>query len=358
MFYKLTAVITAIFMVVGCSDSKPKETKSESVKVVKTLNLNGSSNFSKSYEYPAIINSLQDSTMAFEVSGRITKFYYKEGDFIKKGSTIAKLDDTIYKANYASSLSNLKQSQLDYKRYKVLFAEKAIAKRDLEEIKQRLDENKSNYQIAKKRLEDTKLIAEFDGIMGKKLVKDFARVTEKQAIIRLQDNSSYKVKFSVPESDILQASTKITPKSISKEMKFFVLIGKNNKPIAATFQDITTTAEEVTRTFEVTLVINQIENLNILPGMTANVQVMKKDKETQSLFIPLKAVFTDASKHSYVWIVKEGNRVEKTQITTGRLEKDSIEVVEGINNEATIVTSGVRFLKNDDQIKKYEKIGN
>ncbi|WP_108063530.1 efflux RND transporter periplasmic adaptor subunit [Poseidonibacter lekithochrous] len=359
MNLRFISLFSVILLFAGCVNEEKKETKiEEKTKVVKTFDLKNTNAYNESSKYPALIYSLQDSSMAFEVSGKITKFYFNEGDFVKKGSVVAKLDDTIYKANYNSSLANYNQAKLDFKRYKKLYESRSIAKRDFEQVKQTLDVNRSNLNIAKKRLEETKLIAEFDGVMAKKLVKDYERISEKQGIIRLQDNSAYKVKFFAPESDILSVKEKITEESAAKAVDFFVSVGKMKKKIPAKFIDISTTAEEVSRTFEVTLKIKSFENLNILPGMTANVEVVRKDKQTEPIFIPLNALFSDSSKDSFVWTINEQNRVHKQKVTTGRLEKNSIEIKEGLSKSSKIVSSGVRFLSENDEIKEYQKIGN
>lgn len=359
MNLRFISLFSVILLFAGCVNEEKKETKVEpKIKVVKTFDLKNTNAYNQTSKYPALIYSLQDSSMAFEVSGKITKFYFNEGDFVKKGSVVAKLDDTIYKANYNSALANFKQAQLDFKRYKKLYSSKSIARRDFEQIKQTLDVNRSNLNIAKKRLEETKLIAEFDGVMAKKLVKDYERISEKQGIIRLQDNSAYKVKFFAPESDILSIKEKITEEAAARAVDFFVTVGKIKKKIPARFIDISTTAEEVSRTFEVTLKIKSFDNLNILPGMTANVEVIRKDKKDEPIFVPLTALFSDSSKDSFVWTVNKQNRVHKQKVTTGRLENSSIKIESGLDKSLRIVTSGVRFLSENDEIKEYEKIGN
>lgn len=359
MYLKFISLVSAVFLFTGCIDEGKSEIIEEKkVKVVKIFDLNNSTAYKKTRKYPALIYSLQDSSMAFEVSGKITKFYYDEGDVVKKGAVIAKLDDTIYKANYNSALANYKQAQLDFKRYKSLFESGSIAKRDFEQKRQTLDVNKSELDIAKKRLAETKLVAEFDGVMAKKLVKDFERITEKQAIIRLQDNSAYKVKFFAPENDILEVQEKISKINANKLVDFFVTVGDKSSKIPAQFIDISTTAEEVSRTFEVTLKINSLKNRNILPGMTANVEVTNKNENKETLFVPLKALFTDSSKNSFIWVIDEQNRVHKQVVTTGKLVNDSIEIKSGLNRSLKIVISGVRFLNENDQINEYRKIGN
>ncbi|XOB63054.1 efflux RND transporter periplasmic adaptor subunit [Campylobacterota bacterium DY0563] len=346
-------LILATFFI-GCSDEKQEKNEKEKIKVVKILDLKDSKNIIKSFEYPAQIEAFQDTNMAFEVPGKIIKFYYKEGEKVRKGSVIAKLDDEIYKANYNSAKANYTQAEIDYNRYKKLYEQNFIAKVDYEKQKQNLDVTKAALQVAKKNLDETKLIAEFDGVMAKKLVDDFARVKVKQAIVRLQDNSSYKIKFFVPESDILKFKGNISPDYISSLITFYVSLGE--KRYEAKLIDISTTAEEVTRTFEATLQMPHQKNATILPGMTAQVEALIKKSKQNRIFIPYKSVFTDESKNSFIWQVNKDNRVQKQKINVGEVSGDSVEVLSGLENVSKIVISGVRFLESNDEVKEYEKL--
>ncbi|QKF81314.1 efflux RND transporter periplasmic adaptor subunit [Halarcobacter ebronensis] len=346
--------LISIFIFTGCLDNKGEKIEKEKIKVVKILNLSDSKNIEKSFEYPAQIEAFQDTVMAFEVNGKIVDFYYKEGQKVKKGSVIAKLDDEIYKANYNSAKADYIKANKDYERYKKLYGDKYISKADFEKQKQNNEVTKAALQVAKKNLEETKLIAEFDGVMAKKLVDDFARITAKQAIVRLQDNSSYKVKFFIPESDIFQFKGDLSPEYISSLVKFYVTLG--NKKYEAKLMDISTTAEKVTRTFETTLQMDHQNGVTILPGMTAQVEAVLKESKNNRTFIPYKALFSDESKNDYIWMVNKDNKVEKQKIIIGEVSGDSVEVLEGLKNVSRVVISGVRFLKANDEVKEYEKL--
>ena len=358
MKYKILSVcIMSMLLFTSCTKDEEVQ-KKPSIKVVKIIDLKNSANFNRSFSYPAEIYAFQDTTMAFEVNGKIVNFYYKEGQKVKKGSVIAKLDDAIYKANYNAALANYNQAMVDYKRYQKLLKSKSVAHIEFEKRRQNLQVTKAAIQVAKKNLDETKLVAEFDGIMAKKMVDDFARITSKQPIIRLQDNSSYKIKFFVPESDIQLVKGELSSKHISNVINFYVTLGNDkNKKYKAKFLDISTTAEKVTRTFEATLEMQLQDNATILPGMTAQVSAIEKNEKEKRVFIPYKSVFTDSSNYSFIWAINENNRVYKQQIKTGKISKDSVEVIGGLDGVLKIVTSGIRFLEPNDEVQEYEKIG-
>lgn len=360
MTYKLISlVLLSIMIFTACEKKEEIIDAKPSVKVVKIFDLKHEKKNSNDFSYPAEILAFQDVSMAFEVNGKIVKFYYKEGEKVKKGSVVAKLDDTIYKANYNARKANYNQAKDDYRRYENLYKSKSVSKSDFEKKRQNLQVTKANMQIAKKNLEETRLVAEFDGIIAKKMVDDYARVTAKQPIVRLQDNSSYKIKFFVPENDVRLFEGELSIKSISKMLDFFVTFENDkNKQYNAKIIDISTTAEKVTRTFESTLQMQNQENVTILPGMTAQVRVVVKNSKKNRAFIPFRAVFSDNTKKSYIWIVNEKNRVIKKEVRLGKLTEEFVEIIGGLDDISKVITSGVHFLEPNDEVKEYEKIGN
>lgn len=362
MFYKsiLSSVSILSILLSGCSNDTKEQDLKPSVKTVKVLDLNKSASSVRNVDFPAEIHAMQDTTMAFEVSGKIVEFNFKEGERVKKGEVIAQLDNDIFQANHNLALANYTQAKADYARYETLYKSKTVAKVEFEKQKQNLDVTQAQYQVAKKNLAETKLVAEFDGILAKKLVTDFERVNAKQPIVRLQDDSSFKVKFFAPEKEVLALKTELTPKKISELIDFYVVFaeGKDNM-FEAQFLDISTTAEKITRTFEVTLQIKPKKDVNILPGMTATVRTIGKEKNNaKSFLIPFKAVFTDETKKSYVWNIDDENKVFQQEVILGAISNDKVEVLKGLSSDSKIVISGIRFLSENDTVQEYQKLGN
>lgn len=355
---KTILLIFAIFFLTGCNE-ETEIVEKQSAKIVKILNLSQISHKKTTFEYPAQIEAFQDTTMAFEVSGKIVEFNFSEGEMVKKGEVIASLDDTIYQANYNSAKASYLQAQAELERDEKLLKINAISQSNYEKQKQNFAIAKSAFEVAQKNLQETKLKAEFDGTIAKKLINDYARITAKQQIVILQDISSFKVKIFVPEDDMSQTKGTITPQSISKHLDIFVTLGNNDsKKYQASLLNIATTADKVTRTFEVTLKIEKQKDTTILPGMTAKVIAILKDSNQPRISIPYKAVFTSKSKNPYVWIVNSENKVNRKKIVLGNLTGDSVEVVSGLDESMRIVTSGVRFLQENDEVKEYKKLDN
>ena len=191
--------------------------------------------------------------LAADVSGEVVDLYVKEGDQVKKGTLLAKINPEIYisaldrmeaslsssKANLESSRSRYKQSEsqflkaeLTYNRNKKLYDQKVISDADFEAIRSAYEVAKADMEAAsqsisaasygvqsaeaslkesKENLNKTSIFAPVDGTISMLLVEKGERVvgTEMMAgteVMRLANLNEMEVNVDVSESDIIRVS--------------------------------------------------------------------------------------------------------------------------------------------------------
>ncbi|HHO60047.1 MAG TPA: hypothetical protein ENJ64_07360 [Thiotrichales bacterium] len=114
------------------------------------------------------------------------------------------------------------------------------------------------------------------------------------------------------------------------------------------FVEATTKADEITKTFKVTLKMDKPPAYNILPGMTATVYAQILPSEitaTQNIPLPVSAVVANSKKQATVWVVDEETMtVHPQKVTTGFLAGDTIQV-SGVEAGERVVTAGAAFLR-------------
>jgi RND family efflux transporter MFP subunit len=131
------------------------------------------------------------------------------------------------------------------------------------------------------------------------------------------------------------------------------------RPVSAEIKEISNEASQTTRTFPVTLIMEQPEDFKILPGMAGRATGSLPeniDASLRTLKVPLSAIFTPDEGEdlgaSLVWVVDEtSNTVAKRSITTGELDRFGIQVNDGIKTGDLLVISGVNFLKEGQKVR-------
>lgn len=346
----LTAVLTLLF--VACSKKDDNKVEKELIRPVKILVVKNIVNQKKYLEYPGVVYPSLNTIMAFEVSGSIKKFNVKVGDYINKGDVLAILDKRNFISNVKASKTALNTAFKDLKRAQILITSGAISQRDFDNAKQRYENAKSKHEIKEKALEDTELIAEFSGVIAKKMVNDFARISQKEGILLLQNNSKLEVKIDIPEKDIIKSKGDL--KNVNKIINAQITItALKNKHFPALIKEISTSADYTTRTFEVTLLMENPKEETVLPGMSATVRLTRKI-QTNDIYIPSHYVKSNEEKKFYVWTLNKENKAIKTFIEVGEFNADKLHIKKGLNKDSKLIITGLSYLHNNMKVRELE----
>jgi len=99
-----------------------------------------------------------------EVSGKVVRIFAEEGDRVKKGEPLLKIEDSVYRKAYEEALWELRQAERDYEnqkalleRRKALYRKELISREEFEEVRTRVEVLKARIESLKVRLESRKL---------------------------------------------------------------------------------------------------------------------------------------------------------------------------------------------------------
>ena len=298
-------------------------------------------------EYPGSIRAFQHANMGFEVGGRITEFYVQEGDEVVQGEVLARLDARDYEANLKAVQANLRKAQADLKRSQNIYKEDpgAISTETIDTHQRGVDVAKANLEVAQKALDDTKLRAPFSGRMARKLVADFQNVQAKEPVLVLQDTSTLEIEINVPERDIARGPVNRDPEALTERTHPEVIVSAlPNLRFPAWVKEFASAADPVTRTFSVKLNFKNPGNVNILPGMTARVEVTVNPERAWS--IPVDAARADDAGKPFVWkLDPESKAVARAPVELGDLIDDRVKVTSGLEEGDLVAISGVGQLR-------------
>ena len=161
-----------------------KEAKEEVIRAVKIQEINSMQDENFNIDFPAQISPSQKTVLAFKYAGKIKSINFESGDFVKKGQVIATIDDTDYKVNldafskkYEVARAVAQNAEQQFARAETLYKGDALAKKDYDNaLMQRnvaistFKEASAGLQNARNTLNDTKIVAPYDGYIDKKVV--------------------------------------------------------------------------------------------------------------------------------------------------------------------------------------------
>lgn len=330
---------------------EPPQTYVASSRPVKTIVI-GDGSTGDTRTFPAVVDAIQKADISFRVNGKVQKILVKEGDEVKKGQVLAELDPVDFDIQLKDRKASYDTAKANYERAKVLVEKGAISQVDHDGIRAKYHTAKANLNAAEQDLLYTKLRANFDGNIAKRHVEKFEEVVLSQTIFSLEDVSSLKIKIDVPENLMI-----LINKNGGDRDLFAVFDNISDQQFPLSFIEANTKADPNTKTFKVTLKMENPEDYNVLPGMTATVYAEMFPDESPSktaIAVPVSAVISNNEKQATVWVVDEASMtVKPKKVTPGIMIGDAMQV-EGLAPGDRVVIAGAPFLRNDMKVTLLE----
>ncbi|MET0068981.1 MAG: efflux RND transporter periplasmic adaptor subunit [Candidatus Thiodiazotropha sp.] len=352
--FRTAGIILIATLLFGCDKQPPADTK-RVVRPVKSFVVEqaGSSDIRS---FPARIDAGRKADLSFRVAGKVTRLSVKEGDYVEKGQLIATLDITDYRIAFNNRKANFDKAKKDYARAQELVKKGHISKMDYDRLEAEFKSANSALESAQQELNYTKLTAPFKGIIAKRHIENFEEIQAKQVILDLQDITTLEVKFDVPESQLRELqpdreSPEARRNQIPVSVSFSDLPGKS---YPLTFREVSTKADAKTQTFEVTYTMPQVDDVTILPGMsaTAIVDLSGFLNKSQRHLVPATAIVGAGNLEPRAWVIDEQSMTVKSRkVKIGRLLGSRIEILEGLEPGERIVTAGTPFLLEDMEVR-------
>ena len=348
---KYILVFLLLFIFTACK----KDIEEEVIRPVKIQEINSSQNENFNIDFPAQISPTQKTILAFKYAGKIKSINFESGDFVKKGQVIATIDDSDYKVNleafskkYEAAKAVAQNAEVQFSRAEKLYKGGALAKKDYDNAVMQKNvaistfkEASAGLENARNTLNDTKIIAPYDGYIDKKIVEVGAIVPEGGPVISFISNdiTDISVNASLKDIEYIKNASDINFKDNSTE-KIYTLKVKS----------IAQNPDSINLTYPVTFTFLNLEkDEKFLSGQTGTVTISVKNNENPEILIPLNALFEDNG--SNVYLFKNGIAV-KTAVEIGELrETNKISIVKGLKTGDKVIVAGVSKLVDGDRVK-------
>ena len=355
-FASIAALAIPLLIITGCAEDAPPPPP----KPVKALQISDPGGLSEG-SFPGLAAAAQEANMSFRVSGPLIELPVSVGDTVEAGATVARIDPNDFEvllrnaeSALAAAQAGARRAEADYDRLKGAQDEDpgatsqravdlALSTRDA--ARAAVSSAQATVQTARDRLGYTNLTAPFDGEVAETYVENFETVVALQPILRLVNNTGVKMTLSIPENLIGYADfvTNIT-------VTFDALPGVE---VPATIIEIGSEASQATRTYPLTVAMEQPGGAKILPGMAgqAKIQAQLPESVDAGLHVPPTALFADTdTETSYVWVI-ENDAVTRREVQIGNLTTNGVLITGGLNTGELIVAAGVGALSDGQSVR-------
>lgn len=356
----IVIALAAILLLAGCDEEEVAEVKIEP-RPVQAIPVDARSALGQR-AFSGRARPAREAELSFRVGGRLSKRRVDVGDIVEAGDLIAELDTSTFQADVARLEADLAAAQADFRAkdqqherimtlvnsgtYSEARGDQAAGIRD--SAASVVKSVRSALERAKLDLSYTTLAAPYPGRVVRVSAEDFEDVRAQQEIVRLLDISAVEMVIDVPET--------LIPLAPLVETLTVTFDAFPDVDLIATVKEIGAEASATTRTFPVTLRMEQPEDVEILPGMagSAIVRTARDVDLTMRLILPTTAVrpMSDGGDDFAVWVVDpDTSTVSLRPVALGSLLNDGYEVTGGLKSGEWVVTAGIFSLTEGQKVQ-------
>lgn len=342
MYFCLAALLSS------CGQTKEKKDETPlSVKVSQATSLSAESN----REFTFISKPFKTTDLSFRVGGPIDRFEVYEGNYYHRGDIIAEIDSRDFRIRKERAEAVYMQAKAEYERIKILYEKKNLSASAYEKARAEYTSAKTAFDTATNELNDTHLVAPFNGYVGEVYMEKFQEVKATQPVLSFIDIDQLRVEAYVTQ-DIafgLQQKSASGQKPGNSQQLSEVSLYFDANPDTTYRARITEISKSTTRNNLSYLLTALLPNPQgkLLGGMSGKVLFHLPPTESKTMITILQtALCHRPTVGDYVYVIDPQTRkVEQRTVTAGNLlPQNRISIVDGLKENEAVAVSGLRFL--------------
>ena len=349
------ALVTLALAATACSKPAPAP---EPPRAVRTLTVSAGT-LAIGVEYAGEVRARVESRLGFRIGGKMLSRPVGLGDRVKTGQVLASLDPQDLRLGQEAARSsvqaarvNHEQALADFKRFKELRDQGFISSAELERretalksAQAQLDQALAQAGVQNNQARYTNLVADAGGVVTAVEAEPGAVLAAGAAVLRVAQDGSRDVVFSVPEDQVMA----LRALQVQKGGLQVRLWGASGAPLPASVREIAAAADPATRTFSVKA---DIGGAAVQLGQSATVTIAMPALAS-AIKLPLAAVF-DLQGKSSVWLLDSATMTVRAQaIQVAGAEGNLVVVAGGLSPGQQVVSAGVHVLTPGQKVTLY-----
>ncbi|MGI9249088.1 MAG: efflux RND transporter periplasmic adaptor subunit [Woeseiaceae bacterium] len=328
-----SAALACVLLLGACGegDKTPDKEETPPVPVETSLPIRG--DIFAIYSGTAPIEAFAEADVIAKVDGEVREVLVEEGDIVEKGQMLARLDGDRLRLELNESQARLRKLQSDFERNQDLKQKGLISEGDFDKIQYDLEALQASYNLARLELDYTKIRAPISGVISERYIKLGNTIRVSDPIFRVTSFDPLVTYLHIPEREFRQLSA-----GQPVQIDIDALAGK---PILASITRVSPVVDPATGTFKITIEISDAKQ-RIKPGMFGRMSIVY-DRHENALQIQRSAIVEEIGATS-VFVVEDNVAIRKP-VQTGFSEKGMIEIIDGLDDDDHVITTGQVGLK-------------
>jgi len=292
-----------------------------------------------SYTSTAALEAPNEAMVVSKTSGVLLQLHAEEGDQVKAGQLMARIDPERARLEVARSEAALRKLEADYARSRELFDRKLVAADAHERLRFDVATQRAAFNLAQLELSYTDVVAPIDGVVAQRTVKQGNLINVNQSMFRIVDMARLEAVLNVPEREL--ATLRV---GLPVQLAVDALPGIS---IAGEIIRISPVVDAATGTFRATASFSDAEG-RLKPGMFGRLAVVYEQR-SDALTVPRLALVEEGDETTVFAL--RGGVVEKRRLVLGYVNGDFAEVRSGLEEGERVVTAGKVAVRDGSKVE-------
>ena len=286
-------------------------------------------------------------TINAEANGRIESINVKEGQKVKKGHVLARIDTEILASNVKEVKTQLEFAEYNYEKQKELFDRGVGTEFELEQASNQLNTLKSQLNTLETQKSKSVVKAPFDGVIDEIFSNEGEMAGMQSPLLRIVNNEEVRIAANISE----HYYTKIKEGTAAK-----AFIPTLNDTLDLTISSVGNYINPTNRTFRVQA--NVKDNKLLLPNMLAELHITDLSLDS-AIIVPAEAILKSQQNEDYVFVLnkKEDAFVVEKVIVRVISQHKGQAAIEPVSRKLKagekVVTEGGRGITNEDIVRTF-----
>jgi membrane fusion protein (multidrug efflux system) len=299
---------------------------------------------SASYSGTANLEAPGEAQVVAKTSGVVVQLLAEEGDQVRAGQVLARLDGDKVRLEAARQLATVRKLENNFRRAQELAASKMVSAEASDQIRFDLEAARAAYELAKLELSYTNITAPIGGVVAQRLVKPGNLVALNAPVFRIVNNSHLEGVLNAPEREMGRLKVGLPLRMVVDAVPGKVFEGKVDR--------IAPVMDSSSGTFRVVCAFENFPELR--PGMFGRIEVVY-DQRTDALTVPRIALLEDEGEPA-VYVV-EGKTARRKTVQLGYTNGEIAEIRSGLKDGDRVVTAGKVAIRDGTEVQVIDAAG-
>ncbi|MEW5677125.1 efflux RND transporter periplasmic adaptor subunit [Flavobacterium enshiense] len=281
----------------------------------------------------------QDVIITSELSQKITRISFKEGDYVGKGQLLYKLNDSEFRARLRELNAELKLARLNEQRLGKLLQSETVRQQDYDEALTKLHVLQAQEEMVRVQLSKTEIKAPFSGKIGISKVDLGSYVTPGLPLANIQNQSTVKIDFSIPEKYIQSVA-------IGKTIQFTT--GLSDEKHTAVISASESGVDSESRNLNLRATASNSKGI-FKGGQSAKIYFPTTNENTKGVLVPTEALIPSEKGFS-VYVIKNGI-AKVTPVTINNRTENEAAITSGLEAGDQVIISNILRLSDGTPVK-------